>query len=84
MTRYIVESSTHPNTHNTAALKDALRSLTSLVEEFSRAHDGKVTILHGIWINTTLVIDTDPGTAEELSRVPGVGKVARPNPLTRD
>jgi hypothetical protein len=84
MTRYIVEPATHLQTHNTAALKEALRSLTSIVEEFARAHEGKVAVLQGVWLNTTLAIDTDAQTAEELSHVPGIGKVERPNELTRD
>jgi len=75
---------THLPIHDTAALKTALRSLTNIVEEFARAHEGKVTVLQGVWLNTTLLIDTDAQTAVELSHVPGIGKVERPNPLTRD
>ena len=84
MTNYIVEPATHLQTHDTTALKAALTSLTTIVEDFARAHEGKVTVLQGVWLNTTLLIDTDAQTAVELSHVPGIGKVERPNPLTRD
>jgi hypothetical protein len=84
MTKFIVEPASHPKPADRPALKAALQSLTSLVEEFSKAHDGKVKILAGAWINTTLAIDTDQDTADLLARQPGIGKVEKPRILKRD
>ncbi len=83
MTKYVVEPDTFAPP-NRPALKAALQSLTTLVEEFAKAHDGKVKILDGAWSNTTLSIETDKKTAEELSRQPGIGRVEKVRDLKVD
>ncbi len=84
MTKYAVQPATLPNSNDQPTLKTALQSLASLVEEFARAHEGKVKILEGAWINTTLAIETDQQTADELSRQAGIGKVEKVRPLRPD
>jgi hypothetical protein len=81
MTKYVVEPAAHPNSPDRPMLKVALQSLTNLVEQFANPHEGKVKILNGAWINTILSIETDQQTADELSRLPGIGKVDRVRPL---
>jgi len=84
MTKYIVEPATTPTPADRPTLKAALSSLTGLVAQFAKAHEGKVKILDGAWINTTLAIETDPQTAALLARQPGIGKVEKARVLKRD
>ena len=84
MPEYVVESSTNIDQAALKGLsrdermqvyKDKLEALKSIIADFSAAHDNKVSILEGIWINTTVLIETDPDTATELAKTPGISKV---------
>ena len=94
MTRYVVESSSG---FDEAALKnldrnerrkiyeDRLAELCRVIADFSAARNNSITILERMWINTTALIETDPDTAAELAKVPGIAKVdPELRPLNRE
>lgn len=81
-----VEDTSLPRNEFITVHKKALQDLTDIVEAFSRAHSGQVTILDGVWLNPELKIETTPELAKELSSVPGIGSVSvyEPEKLERE
>ena len=81
MKNYIVEANESvmpPNASGGTAielLKQAHEAFRGIVEDFAKKHPGKIIVGEGAWINNTLRIEAEPAVAQELSKVPGIGKV---------
>ena len=64
-------------------MKDAHKEFRGIVEKFAAQHPGQITVgTEDAWINQTLKIEAEPAIAEKLSKVPGIGDVSAPRPIT--